>query len=380
MTDAAVYLPLVLPAVVALTARPVAARLAPGLATWLLTVSSVLLAAASGAALGVLVLAGVLQVPQVAAVGHLSLRAFRDADPAASVPLAVVAGLALAAAAAAALRAAWRRGRALVAACHAAAGWPTGQLAVIEDETAAAFAVPGLTGRRGRVVVSTGMLAALDHGQRRALLAHEQAHLAGRHHLFLAAAHLAAAANPMLRPAERVVAFTVERWADEWAAEVTGDRRTTALAVGTAALAKARRPPSRTSSASPASTASSVPGAVLAVDGHAAGGTDGRAAGGTDGRAAGGTDGRAAGGTDGRAAGGTDGRAAPLAHAGPVPRRVAALLDPRPGLWPRRRLALAAAVAAIAVTSVMAVGEAAADLHNVVETAQAAVPGSGLAR
>jgi Zn-dependent protease with chaperone function len=357
----AVYLPLVLPVVplllpviAALAARPVAGRLAPAVATWLLTVCAVVLAAASGAALGVLVLAGTLRIPQVAALGHMSLRALHDGDPAGSVPVAMVAGLLFATALGAALRAAWLRARALVAAGHAAACLPAGQLAVVDDETADAFAIPGLTGRRGRVVVSTGMLAALDHAQRRALLAHEHAHLAGRHHLFLAAAHLAAAANPLLRPAERAVAYTVERWADERAAEVTGDRKMTALAVGKAALAKSRRPPPAEDCADNAGSSSNpdgvrrmhglhcapnTPGAVLAVDGRA------------------------------------DPPAVPLARGGPVPRRVAALLDPYPGPAPRRRLVLAAAVAAIAITSAIAAGDAAAHLHNVIEMAQAAAPG-----
>jgi peptidase M48-like protein len=278
-------------------------------------------------------------------LGHVSLRALRGGDLAGSIPVAVVAGLTLLAAVAAAVRAAWRRAHALVAAGHAAACFPAGQLAVIDDETADAFAVPGLTGRQGRVFVSTGMLAALDQAQRRALVAHERAHLAGRHHLFLAAAHLAAAANPLLRPAERAVAYTVERWADERAAEVTGDRRMTALAVGKAALAKARRP-------QPAAGSARAHGAC-----HSAAGQAPRARSMV----------RTRGDHRQRRA-----RQVPLAGAGPVPRRVAALLDPPSGRW-RRRIALAAAVVAIAVTSVVAVGSAAADLHNVVETAQAAL-------
>jgi Zn-dependent protease with chaperone function len=346
MTGAAVYLPLVLPVIVALTARPVAARLAPALATWLLTVSSVVLAAAAGAALGVLVIAGALHIPAVADVGHISLRALRGGPPAGSVPVAVAAGLMLVAAAAAAVRAAWRRARALVAAGHAAACLPAGQLAVIDDETADAFAVPGLTPRHGRVVVSTGMLAALDPQQRRALVAHEHAHLAGRHHLFLAAAHLAAAANPLLRPAERAVAYTIERWADERAAEVTGDRRMTALAVGKAALAKTCRAPVRAAAARAGGAQPGAPRRAAVTSAVASGAAMTGAAGGAS--------------------------RAPLAQAGPVPRRVAALLDPRPGRW-RRRAALAAIIAAIAVTSVVAAGEAAAGLHNVVETAQAAL-------
>jgi hypothetical protein len=336
----AAYLPLLLPALVALVAWPVARHLTPGFATWLLTASSVVLAGATGAALGVLAVAGALRVPVVASLGHMSARALRESDPAGSVPVAASAAVILVVALAAAVRATWRRGRALVAAGHAAACLPPGGFTVVDDEAADAFAVPGLTGRQGRVVVSTGMLAVLDPPQRQALLAHERAHLTGRHHLFLAAAHLAASANPLLRPAERAVAYTIERWADERAAEVTGDRRAAALAVGKAALAKARRPGDRAAAA----------GAVLAVDGHA--GRRGR-----------------------RRGPSPHGRGERLSGAGPVPRRVAALLGPPPRLWLRGRLILAAAVAAIAVTSAAATGLAAAELHHVVETAQVADPG-----
>jgi hypothetical protein len=351
MMGAAVYLPLVLPVIVALAARPVAVRLPPGSATWLLTVSSVVLAAGTGAALGVLMIAGALHIPQVAALGHVSLRALRGGGPAGSIPVAAAAGLTLLAAVAAAVRAAWRRARALVAAGHAAACFPAGQLAVIDDETADAFAVPGLTGRQGRVVVSTGMLAALDQAQRRALVAHERAHLAGRHHLFLAAAHLAAAANPLLRPAERAVAYTVERWADECAAEATGDRRMTALAVGKAALAKSHRPPRAPAKpradggCTGAARKRKTPSALRLV--------------------------RTRGDHQHRPRW-MPPRWMPPSSVGPVPRRVAALLDP-PSRRLRRRIVLAAAVAAIAVASVVAAGSAAADLHNVVETAQIAL-------
>jgi Zn-dependent protease with chaperone function len=350
------YLPLLLPALVALAAWPVARRLPPGLATWLLSASSVVLAGATGAALCVLAVAGALRIPVVTSLGHMSARALRQGDPAGSVPVAVVAAVILALALAAAGRATWRRGRALAAARQAAACLPAGGLTVVDDEAADAFAVPGLTSRQGRVVVSTGMLAVLDAPQRHALLAHERAHLSGRHHLFLAAAHLAASANPLLRPAERAVAYTIERWADERAAEVTGDRRAAALAVGKAALAKTRRPGS-----------GAAAGVVLAADGHAGG----RADGGGD---------RFAGMRQNRLARMRLDRLAPggrkrLSGAGPVPQRVAALLGPPPRLRPRGRLMLAAAVAAVAVISAASTGLAAADLHHVVETAQAAAPG-----
>ena len=55
-----------------------------------------------------------------------------------------------------------------------------------------------LPGSPGRIVVSGRLLDALNDRGRAALLAHEHAHLAGRHHLFTTVAHLAAAANPLL--------------------------------------------------------------------------------------------------------------------------------------------------------------------------------------
>ena len=77
---------------------------------------------------------------------------------------------------------------------------------------------------------------ASTHGERRALFAHERAHLAGRHHRFLLAVQLAARANPFLRPLCTAVAYTTERWADEEAARVTATGATVARAVGKAAL------------------------------------------------------------------------------------------------------------------------------------------------
>lgn len=80
------------------------------------------------------------------------------------------------------------------------------------------------------------MLAGLNAGERRALFAHEQAHLAPRHHRFLLAVQLTARANPFLRPLRTAVVCSTERWADEVAAQVVGSRRTVARAVGKSAL------------------------------------------------------------------------------------------------------------------------------------------------
>ena len=69
------------------------------------------------------------------------------------------------------------------------------------------------------------MLRALSADERRVVLAHEAAHLARHHHLYVQLADLAAAANPLLRSTARGVRLAVEREADEVAAAEVGDRR-----------------------------------------------------------------------------------------------------------------------------------------------------------
>ncbi|MFG2902918.1 M56 family metallopeptidase [Streptomyces zaomyceticus] len=93
-----------------------------------------------------------------------------------------------------------------------------------------------LPGRKDRVVVTTAMLATLTGPERRALFAHERVHLTARHHRFLLTVQLAARANPFLRPLRTAVTYTTERWADEGAATRIGSRRIVARAVGKAAL------------------------------------------------------------------------------------------------------------------------------------------------
>ena len=66
----AVYLPLLCPLLAALLARPISERLEPRTATWVLTVSAVVLALASWVALGVLAATALVRVPPVAAVGR----------------------------------------------------------------------------------------------------------------------------------------------------------------------------------------------------------------------------------------------------------------------------------------------------------------------
>ncbi|MFF0033859.1 M56 family metallopeptidase [Streptomyces avermitilis] len=267
------------------------------------------LAASSTAVLGLLALAGLVRVPLVAALKGYSPEVIARHDPAAW-PAALAGAVLLALAVLAAARLAARRAGALWSAALEAACLPgTDPVVVTDDPGADAYTMPGLP---GRIVISHGMLDALDPAGREILLAHERAHLHNHHYVFVSLAQLAAAANPLLRPLATAVAYSVERWADEHAARHTGDRRAVAEAVARAAVAAKRsRGPRR------------IPAAALGLLGRR--------------------------------------RSAP----GVVPRRVAALLAPPPQSPP---LLLAAAVALLAASGLCAV-EAAHDLHQFLELA-----------
>ena len=90
----AVYLPLVLPALFAPFAGPLAARLDPVHATWLLTGAAVALAACSTLALGLLAAAAAVRIPVVASLGHLS-RSVLGPDNPPGLAVALLAGILL---------------------------------------------------------------------------------------------------------------------------------------------------------------------------------------------------------------------------------------------------------------------------------------------
>ncbi|MFJ9559441.1 M56 family metallopeptidase [Streptomyces fuscichromogenes] len=312
----AVYLPLLLSALAPLGARPLAERCEPRLATWLLTASSLILGAATTVSLGLLAVAGLIRIPQLAALGHWSAHTAQHDDPT-QLSVSLLAGLLLGGAAVMAGRMLWRRARSLAAAAWEAACMPTRDgLVVMENDAPDAFALPGLP---GRVVVSTGMLHALDESEHDILLTHERAHLTAHHYAFVALAQLGAAANPLLRPLAAAVTYTIERWADENAAASTGDRRRVARTVGKAALAAHRTP-----------TLSRMAGATLGIFGIRT----------------------------------HRGHRDRLASAGPVPRRVAALLAPPLGSHP----VLAAATAVVLAAATLATAEAAHDFHLLLAT------------
>ncbi|MBO0834159.1 MAG: M48 family metalloprotease, partial [Actinobacteria bacterium] len=192
-----------------------------------------------------------MRIPVVDALAGTSLRTVNSIDPA-SIPLGALAGALLAAAAAAALRAGWLRTAALVAAHRHARRLPrTGheygaEAVVVQDDSVDAYTVPGWP---SRIVVTSGMLAALTPAERDVLLAHERVHAGSFHYLFTALARLAAAANPLLIPLATATGYCVERWADEKAAVSAGSRPLVARAIAKAALAAAAAPTVRTPSA-----------------------------------------------------------------------------------------------------------------------------------
>lgn len=90
--------------------------------------------------------------------------------------------------------------------------------------------------------MSRGLLRDLASAELGVVFAHEASHLGHRHHRYLAAGALAAAVLPPLRPLDGRLRLAVERWADEDAAEATGDRALVARTIAKVALAQPRAP------------------------------------------------------------------------------------------------------------------------------------------
>lgn len=117
------------------------------------------------------------------------------------------------------------------------AGTDADHIHLVDSDRPLAYAQPG---QRGGIVITTAMFDVLSPAERRAVLAHEQAHLRHRHDRYLA---LAATIDIHLtRPLTRRLRAALERWADEDAATSTGDRTTVATAIARAALAASPEP------------------------------------------------------------------------------------------------------------------------------------------
>lgn len=228
-----VLLPLLLP----LTAWPIAhlatQHLHPRAATTLLSVVAAVMALCSTLCVGLLMVVGTAQLP-----GNPLPDGWSDPEVRESVPQDEIAGKAaiplLLAVVAGCGRTLWRHFRVRRQAHAALAGLRDTSIAVLPDAEPYAYALPA--GPRDRIVVSTGMLDRLDTQERRALFAHERAHLTARHHRHLLITQLAAQANPFLLPLRTAVSYVAERWADEEAAHRVGSRKAVARAIGKAAL------------------------------------------------------------------------------------------------------------------------------------------------
>jgi peptidase M48-like protein len=227
----AVYLPLLLPVLVALAARRLADRARPRTAVLALVTASVLTAATSVWSLLLLVLTLFDDLPAMEALNSRSGMHLPEPVP---DGVAVTAAVVLAASLINLGRDVHLR-RGTVRRLRSAG--PTADGVLVADwSEPLAVAVPG---RPGQVLLTTGMLRVLDAAERRAVLAHERAHLAHRHHLAVLLTSAAASVNPLLRPARDAVTYQVERWADEVAATDLADRDLVARAVARAALATA---------------------------------------------------------------------------------------------------------------------------------------------
>jgi hypothetical protein len=229
--DIGTFVPLLLPLLSWPLARLMAAYSWPRTAGWLLAATALALAAGSTIVLALLTVAGLSVIPSVAAFGDWSPSALRGMELA-SEPVELACG-ALFLAVLVRLAVAGIRCLRWIREVRAEAVRSTTELVVVDgDPVAVAIPFAG-----GRIVVARRLLAELGPGEVRALLAHERAHLRGRHHWFLTVAGVAVALNPLIRPVRTALEFALERWADEVAAADVGDRRLVATAVAKAALA-----------------------------------------------------------------------------------------------------------------------------------------------
>ncbi|WP_424216165.1 M48 family metalloprotease (plasmid) [Streptomyces sp. BI20] len=259
-------LPLLLPWALPYTARGTAERVRPDVALWAVTGAAAVLAVGTIGCLGALVLPLALDVPLLADLAHL-LRPLRAGPPALVSAASAFAAGALVVSAVAAVRALASEALRLRAAHRRVSGLPRGgDLCVVDDDRPDAFALPGLSRGAHRIVVTSGMLRSLDAREREGLLAHERAHLAARHHLFLGVAALAGRCHPALAATVSTVSFAAERAADERAARACGDRGLLARAVGHAALAAhAHRPGPPGPTVAAGGTTGPVPARVKAL-------------------------------------------------------------------------------------------------------------------
>ncbi|WP_334143529.1 M56 family metallopeptidase [Rhabdothermincola sp.] len=204
----------------------------PASSVRVLTVATVAAAAGVAAALALVALAGASELHEVS-----SWLGWCDALYPGDHGAAPWAG----ALAAALLVVAARRARRYLSRSRAetAAFAPVEGVEVVAAAGAVAFAVPGSP---GGVILGDELVRTLSRDERRAVIAHEHAHLDHAHHRYVRAVETCAAAFPFLVPLARQVRFNTERWADETAASAVGSRTLVARAIARVALLGAPTP------------------------------------------------------------------------------------------------------------------------------------------
>ncbi|WP_426503189.1 M56 family metallopeptidase [Dactylosporangium sp. McL0621] len=226
---------LLLPGVLRPLARRAARSGRPERAARALAIGALVTAACSAVCLVLVAATLADDLPALERYAHLSGAGGRPLPEPVPDPVAVAAALLLG----------WAGGRLTVRLRHRlavardlhAAGRADGGLLVADWDSPRAVAVPPGRGRRGHVLVTSGMLRLLDARERAVLFAHERAHLRHGHHRTAALAAVATAVNPLLGPVESAVGLLVERSADEEAARAVGDRRLVARTIAKVALA-----------------------------------------------------------------------------------------------------------------------------------------------
>jgi Zn-dependent protease with chaperone function len=261
------------PLLAPLTARGIRARL--GLAAWLSAMVSVL--ASAVVALQFLVRATIAGWPGLA---EAVCRSVAGAACAPTVYRSAIFELSLAAvailAAVTATVLAWRYGRHVRQArrrtrAHGEAARITGRqlrdadgAVVLDAAQPAAYCVPG---RPATIVLTSGALAVLEPEQLAAVLAHERAHLTGRHHLLIGLTRGLAAsipAVPLFSRGSAEVARLAEMCADDTAARRSG-RGTLVAALLAMGTGSAVPPLAATALASTALAASPLSATACAV-------------------------------------------------------------------------------------------------------------------
>ncbi|MFG1920922.1 M56 family metallopeptidase [Cryptosporangium sp. NPDC048952] len=227
----AAVLPWAVAGLTGLAAPSLVRRVHPATATWSLTL--VALGVAAATAIGAGAAAVALARPLLA---EAPLPDGYGLHTPGRVAVVLLIGLPLLAGAAAVVPVAWSAVRDLLAARDTwSRARPIDGVLIVDDPDPEAYAVPG---RRGLVVMHTGLLAVLAPGEQDVVLAHERSHLRRRHYAHVLLVRVATWLNPLLRPLVASITEQVERWADEDAAREVGDRTVAARTIAKAALAR----------------------------------------------------------------------------------------------------------------------------------------------